>query len=84
MIIGTSLGCGCFGADAPVVPIAPAVPVVVPAALVAKPKRARGTGPRLVSPYNSMRSGQTPRWYGKDPRYALTNVAKLVRQATQP
>jgi hypothetical protein len=84
MIIGTPLGCGCFGADAPVVPVAPAVPVVVPTALVAKPKRVRGAGPRLVNPYDIMRSGRTPYWYGKDPRYALTNVAELVRRATQP
>jgi hypothetical protein len=76
MIIGTPLGCGCFGADAPTVPT-PTVPVV-------KPKHVRGAGPRLVNPYNVMRSGRTPRWYGKDPRYALTNIAEMIRRQAFP
>ena len=44
----------------------------------------RASGPKLPSPYNIMRSGKTPRWYGKDPRYMLTNVDELIRRATQP
>jgi len=71
MIIGTSLGCGCLGAGAPVVP----APVVAPAPTFK---------PKLVNPYNIMRSGRTPRWSWKNPRYPLTNIAALIRSQVHP
>jgi hypothetical protein len=79
MIIGTflgsSLGCGCaFGADA--------APAVAPP--IATPAKHRGKGARLVSPYDLMRSGGTPRWNGKDPRYMLTNVSALLAREIHP
>jgi hypothetical protein len=78
MIIGTSLGslgCGCGLGEG-------LVPAVAPP--IATPARYRSKAPRLVSPYDIMRSGRTPKWYGRDPRYVLTNVSALIAKQVHP
>jgi hypothetical protein len=79
MIIGTSLGslgCGC-GLGEGLVP-AVALPIATPARYRSK------VSTRLVNPYDIMRSGRTPKWYGRDPRYPLTNVSALIAKQVHP
>lgn len=83
MIIGTLVGgfsgCGCgLGADAPALPI----PAVAPP--IATPAKYRSKAARLVSPYDLMRSGRTPKWNGRDPRYMLTNISALLAREIHP
>jgi hypothetical protein len=79
MIIGTSLGllgCECGLGEGLMPAVAP--PIATPAKYRSKP------GVRLVSPYDIMRSGRTPKWYGRDPRYPLTNVSALIAKQVHP
>jgi len=70
MIIGTLLDTSLIPAIAP--------PITTPA-------KYRGrVGTRLVNPYDIMRSGRTPKWYGRDPRYVLTNVSALIAKQVHP